>query len=167
MRISVLFICVLAIIGCCANVSANEANNRFGDRSWQFDTPSDKIAKQNSLVLYCQQNPKNCDNGTTTTNTTNRTLTPPGGGGNGGNGGLNLGGDSIIGNNITVVIEGDGNVVEITGDQSLVESPQTIDHNVSDNNVVIDQSTTNQSSDDKESDDDSSDDEDEGSQSNQ
>lgn len=124
------------LLGLMASVCfANETSNRFGDRSWQFDTPNDKIAKQNSLILYCQQSPQNCNRQSTTA--TDRTITPPSGGGDNNGGGANLGGgDSIIGNNVTVVIDGDGNVVEITGDQSLNDSPQTLDHNVSDNNVT-------------------------------
>ena len=131
----ILVTILLLIISCTA--FANEANNRFGERSWQFDTPSDKVAKQNSLVLYCQQNPKNCNMQSTTPTDNSRTITPPNNGGQSGTG-LNLGGgDGIIGNNITIVIEGDGNVVEVSGDQSLNDSPQTINHTVSDNNVTI------------------------------
>ena len=125
--VSLILLCLVSQVA-----FANEANSRFGGRSWQFDTPNDRVAKQNNLVLYCQQHPNNCDSQSSTANHSivspgNQTGAGPGVGGS----------NSIVGNNVTIVIEGNNNVVEISGDQSMVDSPQSIEHTVSDNNVNV------------------------------
>ena len=109
---------------------ANETNRGFGDRSWQFKTPNDKIIDNQRLMIRCQADPESCPKGF-----------PPGAGGNGGaGGGAGLANGTAVGNITTVVITGDGNTVT-TGDQSNVDSNQSVEQKVSDNVLDINNQT--------------------------
>jgi hypothetical protein len=112
-----------------APIFANEVNRGFGDRSWQFKTPNDKIIDNQRLMIRCQADPESCPKGF-----------PATGGSGGPGGGTGLANGTAVGNITTVVITGDGNTVT-TGSQSNVDSNQTVKQEVSDNVLDINNHT--------------------------
>jgi len=111
-----------------APIFANEINQSFGDRSWQFKTPSDKLIDNQRLVLRCQTDPDSCPKGFI-----------GGAGGSGGSGGQGLANGTAIGNITNVTITGSNNQVNTT--QTNTDSDQTVDQNVTDNVLDIDSNT--------------------------
>ncbi len=109
--------------------TANETNKYFGDRSWQWKSPTDKALDNQRLMIRCAAKPKNCAG-----------LGNSGGaGGAGGNGaglGFGLASGQNIGNIINVIVTGDNNVVTIDSDQ-VNHGDQTVDIDVNDNELDI------------------------------
>ena len=110
-------------------VFANETNSGFGDRSWQFKTPNEKLIDNQRLLIRCQADPSKCPTGFNANN-----------GGNVGGGGPGLATGTAIGNITNITITGDGNTVT-TGDQTNTDSDQTVNQEVSDNVLDIDNDT--------------------------
>jgi hypothetical protein len=109
---------------------SNETNRYFGDRSWKWKTDNNKLIDNQRLQLRCLGDPSKCKGTPNGANGSN--------GSNGSSSGLGLGlaSGQNIGNNITIVVQGDNNVITLNGDQSNSGS-QSVDLQVKDNTLDI------------------------------
>ena len=115
-------------------VFANETNTSFGDRSWQFKTPNDKLIDNQRLIIRCKTDPDSCPNGYAEANASASASAS-------GGGGAALTNGQAIGNITNVHVVGDGNTITLTGDQTNNDSNQTVNSDVSDNVLDIDNDT--------------------------